>query len=143
MLTQRLFAPVVAACLALTSFAACDDDDDLIIEESNLLVVNESDFVIEELYVTDVGNPSFGPNLLAGDALFPGEQILLGVVCDFYDVLIVDEAGVECEIDAIDLCLNDATFVINNDTCTVFEAEAKKRREMAEAPSLDITETAL
>lgn len=140
MLTQRLLAPALAACAVFASLAACDDDDDLIIEESTLLVVNESDFVIEELYVTDVGNPSFGPNLLAGDALFPGEEILLGVTCDFYDVLIVDEDGVECEIDAIDLCLNDATFVINNDTCTIFEAEAQLR---AEALKTDVIETRL
>jgi hypothetical protein len=139
MLTQRFVAPMVAACLAVSSFAACDDDDDLIIPETTLLVVNESDFVIEELYITDVGNPSFGPNLLAGDALLPGEEILLGVLCDFYDVLIVDEAGVECEIDAIDLCLNDATFVIRNETCSVFSQGTPTRAE----PSLpDVTETA-
>lgn len=124
MLTHRLLAPALAACAALS---ACTDDDDVFIDEASLLVVNESDFVIEEIYIAEVNDPTFGPNLLRGDVLFPGEQFLLGVSCGFFDVLIVDEAGVECTIGAIDLCLNDATFVINNDTCTVFEAEARRR----------------
>ena len=133
MLTHRLLPTAMAACAALATVAACTDDDDIFIEEGSLLVVNESDFVVEELYLAEVNDPVFGPNLLAGDVLFPGEQILIGATCGFFDVLIVDEEGVECEIDAIDLCLNDATFVIRNDTCTVFEAEAKRRAAEAAA----------
>ena len=51
-----------------------------------------------------------------------------GVSCGFYDALLVDETGVECEIFDIDLCLNDADWIIRNDTCAVFEAAAKARR---------------
>jgi hypothetical protein len=135
MLTHRLLVPVLAACASLAAITGCTSDDDFVADAS-LLVVNDSDFVIEQIYLTDVGNPSFGPNLLAGDVLFPDEQLLLGVNCGFYDALIVDEDGVECEINDIDLCLNDATWTIRNNTCSVFGIAAKERAEKASAAKL-------
>jgi hypothetical protein len=105
--------------------AGCGDDDDF--DDATLLVINESDFVITEIFLTEIDNPDWGPNLLRGDVLLPGEQLLLGVDCDFYDALLIDEDGVECEINGIDLCLNNADWVIRNNTCVVFEAAAKAR----------------
>lgn len=136
MLTNRLIAPVLAACASFATVAGCSvesNDGGVIIDDASLRVVNDSDFVIEEFYLTDVGSATWGPNLLRGDVLFPDEEILLGVDCGFYDVLVVDEAGVDCEVDSVDLCLNDATWVINNNTCTVFEAAAKERAAKAAA----------
>ena len=130
MMTHRLFAPVLAACASLATFTACTSggSDGVIVDDASLRVVNGSDFVIEEIFLTDVGSPTWGPNLLRGDVLFPDEELLLGVDCDVYDALVVDEDGVDCEINNVNLCLNDATWVINNNTCTVFDA-AKKQRE--------------
>ena len=90
------------------------------IPAASLTVWNQSDFALTEIYLTDVGSPTWGPNLLRGDVLLPGEQLTLGVLCDTYDALIVDEDGVDCEINSIDLCFNDATWVIRNNTCPVF-----------------------
>lgn len=115
---------------ALSFSAACDDDDDDV--EATLTVINNSDFVIEELYLTDVGSPTWGRNLVEGDPLFPDDEIVLGVECGFYDALLVDEEGVDCELEAIDLCLNNAQWFIQNDTCIAFEA-ARKAREQAAA----------
>jgi hypothetical protein len=128
MLTHRLLAPVLAACASLATLSGCSSDDGVFIDDASLLVVNDSDFVIEEIFLTDVGSPTWGPNLLRGEVLFPDEELLLGVDCGFYDALVVDEDGVDCEINSLDLCLNDATWVINNNTCTIFDA-AKKQRE--------------
>lgn len=94
---------------------------------ASLTVVNDSDFTLYEIYLTESDNPDWGANLLRGDVLYPDEELALGVDCDFYDALIVDEEGVECEVNDLDLCLNDATWVIRNNTCTVFEAEAARR----------------
>lgn len=108
---------------------------------ASLSVINDSDYVIYEIYLTETDNPDWGPNLLRGDVLFPDEEIVLGVPCDFYDALVVDEDGVECEVHDLDLCLNDATWVINNNTCTVFEAEAKRRAAEAaanQAPAISL-----
>jgi hypothetical protein len=130
MLTHRLLTPILAASL---SFAVgCSDDDD--IADASLLVVNESDFAISELYLTEIDNPDWGPNLLRGDVLLPDEELLLGVNCDFYDALLIDEDGVECEVFDLDLCLNDATWVIRNNTCTVFGAKQEGETTL-EAPS--------
>ncbi len=114
-------------------------------EDATLTVFNESDFVIEELYLAEVGTRSYGPNQLCfgenveglcsdpDDALFPDETITLGVDCDFYDALVIDEDGVQCEVFDLDLCLNDAEWVIRNNTCAVFEAAARERAAKAAA----------
>lgn len=110
--------------LPLLLLAACADDDLGVIGDASLLVINESDFAIVEIYLTDVDDPDWGPNLLRGDVLLPGEELLLGVTCGFYDALLLDEELVECEIRGLDLCLNDADWVIRNNTCTVFGGAA-------------------
>lgn len=95
--------------------------------DSTLHVDNESDFVITDMYVADVNSSSWGPNLLGVDGLNPGEELALNVSCGTYDVQLIDETGVTCEVDDLDLCLNDAVWVIHNDTCAAFrEAAAAK-----------------
>lgn len=98
--------------------------------DATLRVENQSDFAIEELHVTSVGSSDWGPNLLSGDVLDTGDSITLDVTCDTYDALLVDEDGVPCELMSVDLCFNDARWVIRNNTCTVFGA-AKAAREAA------------
>lgn len=124
----------VLASLSLAA-AACGGND------ARLTVVNRSDFVIEEIYLADVGDPSWGPNLLQDDALFPDERLILSVSCGFYDVLLIDEDGVDCQLHDIDLCLNSATWLIRNDTCTTFAQKAleRKQQERATGASHDTT----
>jgi hypothetical protein len=94
---------------------------------ASLTITNSSDFAITEMHVTDVNNPSWGPNLLAGDELLPGEHATVDTTCGTYDVMLVDETGVSCEVDSIDLCANSSDFVITNNTCAAFrEAAASK-----------------
>ena len=128
MWTQRLLALLVAGAAACTGSATVEVEPT---PGASLTVVNDSDFVIYEIYLTETDNPDWGPNLLRGDVLFPDEELVLGVPCDFYDALLTDEDGVDCEVHDIDLCLNDAVWVIRYSTCTVFEAEAKRRAEAA------------
>jgi hypothetical protein len=97
--------------------------------DATLSVDNQSDFVITEMYLTDVGSSTWGPNLLSGDQLNPDETLHLDVDCSTYDAMLVDETGVSCEVDDLDLCLNDAVWVIRNNTCTAFSAAAKARAE--------------
>lgn len=130
MMTPHLTSAALAACLALAA-TACTSDDGGALPSASLRVVNDSDFVIEEIYLTATDDPDWGPNLLRGDVLFPDEELLLGVTCDLYDALVVDEDGVECEIDEVDLCLNDATWVIRNTTCTVWDAARRARGAIA------------
>ncbi|HTM21908.1 MAG TPA: hypothetical protein VL172_15410 [Kofleriaceae bacterium] len=103
---------------------ACSTDDS---SQSTLTVDNRSDFVIEQIYITDTNASGWGPNLISPDALFPGEQVVIdGIECGTYDTLLVDETGLECQLLGIDLCFDDATWVITNNTCDVFAAAAHK-----------------
>ena len=134
MRTTSALTLVLASTLLLGAACGGGGDDDVIVDDSDstLLVVNESDFVIEEIYITDVDSSGWGPDLTGGDILLPEEEMLLtDIPCDFYDVLMVDETGLECEVLDIDLCFDDATWVITNNTCDVFAAELKRRIEAA------------
>ena len=122
LLTLTAAAP---GCLIVT-----DDDGDATLE-----VVNESDFVIEELYLTEVDNRDWGPDLLRGDVLFPDESIVLvDIECDFYDAQMIDETGAVCEVYEVDLCLNDAVWVVRNNTCNVWEANGERSVEKQPLP---------
>ena len=126
----RLSVCVATALWAAAATAACSSDNrspDLI-----LRVQNDSDFSIVEIHVTPVGNPTWGPNLLSSD-LAPGESLSLGVDCGTYDTLLVDEDGVDCELHDVDLCDNDADWVIRNNTCTVFSVARAAREAAREA----------
>jgi hypothetical protein len=97
----------------VVAISACSANGDL-------TVTNSSDFTITEMHVTQTTNISWGPNLLAGDVLLPGEHTTVTASCDTYDVMLVDSTNVTCEIDNIDLCLNSANFVITNSSCAAF-----------------------
>jgi len=113
---------VIGAALA----AGCTSDDGGI-SDATLTVYNDSNYAIEELYLTHSTSFGWGANLLSNDLLFPGERLVLDVDCGTYDVLLVDEDGVDCQVNDIDLCLNDATWHITNNTCDVFAREAARR----------------
>ncbi|HEY0193577.1 MAG TPA: hypothetical protein VGC42_20815 [Kofleriaceae bacterium] len=116
---------ILASLLALAGtfvLGACGSD-------ASLRVSNQSDFEITDLYLTQVDNPDYGPNLLDDGGLQPDEDITISVDCDTYDVKLIDETGVSCELHAIDLCLNDSDWVITNDTCDAFQNVAKKQAQ--------------
>ncbi|HEY5933281.1 MAG TPA: hypothetical protein VIU61_01525 [Kofleriaceae bacterium] len=130
MLTRIL--PLVAAlglAGACTTTTTIDPDP---IPDATLTVVNQSDYAVTELYLTSSVDIGWGSNVLRGDVLFPAEQISLAVSCDVYDALLVDEDGVECQLDDIDLCLNDATWIIRNNTCSVFGAKEDTQNRVRE-----------
>lgn len=130
MLNLRLSA-FLATALTAAATGACNDDNNHNDHEADLTlhVQNDSDFSIVEIHVTPVGNPTWGPNLLTS-ALAAGDSLVLGINCGTYDALLVDAAGVDCELHNLDLCLNDADWIIRNNTCTVF-AVARAAREAA------------
>lgn len=123
----RYFA-CVACALGSLAVAGCSSSSG---PDATLHVQNNSDFSIVEIRVTSVGSTSWGPNLLGSD-LLPGETLSIDVTCDTYDALLVDESGVDCQLHSVDLCFNNAAWVINNNTCTVFGA-AKAAREAQQA----------
>lgn len=124
------FALLAVMTVGLSGCIITSDDD------ATLTVENRSDFAIFELYLTEVDNRDWGRNLLSGDALFPGESLVLtNIRCDFYDALLVDEDGFECEVLDVDLCLNDALWIIRNNTCAIFEAARSGETDPAAGPA--------
>jgi hypothetical protein len=123
----RVLACVTVA-LGSIAVAGCGDSG----SNASLRVRNQSDFAITEIRVTSVGSTTWGPNLIGGDILAPGEVLTVDVSCDTYDALLTDESGAQCTIHDVDLCFNTADWVIGNDTCPVFAA-AKAAREAAKA----------
>ncbi len=71
-------------------------------------LVNESEWVIDAVFVAHNDNPEWGPNLLRGDVLVPADYVELDPVrteghCEF-DVLLVFEDGEELRLNDVDLC---------------------------------------
>jgi hypothetical protein len=126
----RLSTSVFGVLAALVVATGCTDSA----PDSTLRVQNRSDFWITEMHVTSVGSSTWGPNLLDGDGLAPGESLVLGIDCGTYDALLIDEDGVDCQINDIDLCLDDADWIIHNNTCGVFGA-AQAARDAASKTS--------
>ena len=129
--TLRSFT-CVAATLGALAFAGCSSDSSA---SGSLHVQNNSDFAIVEIHVTSVGSSTWGPNLISGDTLNPGETLTVDVSCGTYDALLVDESGVDCQLMSDDLCLNNAACVIHNNPCTVFGAAKAARAAAAKAGS--------
>jgi hypothetical protein len=129
MKTLRSFA-CVAVALGSLALVGCTTDNG---PDATLRVQNSSDFSIVDLRLTSVGSSTWGPNLLGNNPLDPGESLTLGVDCDFYDAMLVDEDDVTCELNDLDLCLNDADWIIRNNTCTVFGAARAAREAAAKA----------
>jgi len=128
--------PILAFTIAALGAAAvgCSGSATVTVDPgATLTVENRSDFSITEIRVTSVGSSTWGPNLIGGDVLLPGESLTLSVGCNTYDALLVDEDGVDCELHSVNLCLNDANWVIRNNTCSVFGAfrAAKEAAEKA------------
>jgi hypothetical protein len=90
--------------------------------DSSLYVANHSDFEIHEMYVTPIESPTWGRNLLGNDILLPGGSMYVALDCGTYDALLVDETGATCEVQNLDLCFDDADWIIRNNTCAVFES---------------------
>jgi hypothetical protein len=86
--------------------------------DSSLTIVNQSSFFIDEIHLAEVNDRNWGPDLI-GD-LAPGEEVtIVDIDCGTYDVMVVDETGVECVLAGIDLCFSDDAWVITDTTLDV------------------------
>ena len=105
-------AAVVGLASAATSCVFVGDD-------ASLTVHNHSSYVLTEVHLADVGDRHWGPNLLP-DVLFPGEDLVItDISCGHYDVMVVDETGVDCVLGDLHLCFDDESWVIDDFTLDV------------------------
>ena len=73
--------------------------------DSQLIIKNKSKWNIEYVYISPTSSDSWGTDIL-GDVyvLKTGEEILVYLKCENYDVKLVDEDGDECIINNQRLC---------------------------------------
>ncbi len=105
-----------ALLLALTaSLVACGSDSADDVGDSTLTIANESSYTFDSIYLSPVDEITWGPDLLGADLLDPGESVeISNLVCDIFDIRIVDEDGDECIVTDVDLCFDDAIWVIDD-----------------------------
>ena len=113
------------ATVALTA-TACTVTTDNPPPDAQLTISNRSSYFIEEIHLAPAASPVWGPDLIVG-ALAPGTDLIITqIACDTYDVLVVDETGVSCELQGLDLCFNADAWVIDDfilDTCAFNPAQ--------------------
>lgn len=116
---KNIFA-FLAVLAVSTGAVACAVEGEVVVDDdSTFLIVNDSSYVLTEVRIAEVGDRSWGPNLLP-DVLFPGEELLItDIECGTYDVLVTDETGVDCVLGNVDLCLSDDEWVITDFTLDV------------------------
>ena len=112
---------LVLGLATLLGASACTGGGD-----SSFVIANRSDYVLDEVRITEVNDPTWGPNLLP-DVLYPGEDLVItNIDCGTYDVLVVDELGSDCELHNNDLCFDTDRWVIDNLTLDVCAFSPRK-----------------
>lgn len=94
--------------------AACGTTDEGTLD-STLTIDNESSYGFAEINLSPEDSETWGADLLGSDVLLPGEILeVSGVACGVYDIRIVDEDLDECILPAVDLCLENAVWRIDD-----------------------------
>ena len=110
------FVGVLSVVAMAAGCTATVEVDDTPRDDATLTIANDSSYILDELYVTNVASDSWGPNLIGG-SLEPGDSVIVGVIdCGRYDVLVTDETGLDCELSNISLCFSDQIWVVDDNT---------------------------
>lgn len=82
---------------------------------SSVKIANSSSWAIHNLFLTPFDATEWGPDQLGADTVKSGEALeLKGIDCDTYDIKLVDEQGDTCIVQDIDLCLQDASWTLDD-----------------------------
>ncbi len=86
-------------------------------EHSTFTIVNDSDYALWSVLVAFSDERYWGPDLLGRDAIFSGESFTMELAdCAYYDVRVVDEYDVACDLHDVYLCHDDYAWVVTNRT---------------------------
>jgi hypothetical protein len=103
-------AALMLACAAFAAPAFAE-------HESNVIIRNDSQWSIHNLYLSSVDTNEWGPDQLGEQVIESGggKFTLTDVPCDAYDIKLVDEDGDECVVNAVPLCVDDNNWVITDE----------------------------
>jgi len=107
--TTMVFLGGLLLFSVLALSAAADDS-------SNVTVINDSNWVLVEFYMSPTSTDEWGPDQLGDQVIGTGDRFTLtGVPCETFDIQVIDEDGDECVMEEIDLCANNATWHVTNE----------------------------
>jgi hypothetical protein len=133
--TRILFAAALAVSAAAATGCVVSDDTDP--SDATFTISNRSSYFLDEIRLAPIDSRSWGADLV--DTLAPGEDLIItDIRCGTYDVLVVDDTGVECELHSVDMCANDDRWVIDDVTLDVCAFNPARGAE-----PVDSTNTAL
>jgi hypothetical protein len=102
--------------LAITTTSGCIIVDD---GDSDFTVFNDSSYVLTEVRLAEVSDPNWGPNLLP-QPLFPGDSVTVSnIECGNWDIMVVDNTGVDCVLGDVDLCFDSDGWSVDNTTLDI------------------------
>ena len=111
-LKRSASCPVV--CLLLIGCLSFLTVGSALAADSTLTIRNETRWVITEFYVSETDDEDWGPDQFGDEVVGYGEEfILYDIPCDFWDIMFIDEDGDECILEEVDLCNDDAIWVID------------------------------
>jgi hypothetical protein len=85
------------------------------VEEKTIQVVNKTDFVIEAINLSDVGDEEWSENILGeNEHLNPGEKTEVEIDCGKWGVRLVTPDDSTCVIDEVDMCESDTWTIISD-----------------------------
>ncbi len=84
-------------------------------QSQTIKIYNNSKWDIDHIYISHVDKASWGSDLLGSDEVMtPGEYITVKIECAIYDVKLVDEDGVICELADVTICDDDSIWAIGD-----------------------------
>jgi len=84
---------------------------------STFTIVNDSDYALRSVFVAFSDGRHWGRDLLGRDAIFSGESFTVETGdCAYYDVRVVDEYDVACDLYDVYLCDDDDAWIVTNRT---------------------------
>lgn len=78
-------------------------------------IVNASKWNIDKIFISHVSEKEWGSDLLGtNEVLKPGESVDITADCGSYDVKLIDQDGVECVEEGVDICSGSETWTVGD-----------------------------
>jgi hypothetical protein len=109
---------LIIICVALLAFASLPALLSARMQTASIRIVNNSNRVIRNVYLSHVDVDDWGPNQLSeGSTISPGQSFTVtNVTCDQSQIKVIGEDQDGCFLSAVVNCGGDATWTITNDT---------------------------
>ena len=111
-MTQRF---ILSAAIAASLLVFCSGPLHAQGAEASLLISNESNRDFKQLYLSSDAGVNWGAERV-GDSVIPsgGSFQVSQLACGSYNIRLVQESGVECQIDNVSICGTEAVWSVTD-----------------------------